>query len=54
MLCFFSNVSAQVTTGTVLGTISDSAGQVVPGAKIVITEIGKDTSREFVSDSDGA
>lgn len=54
MMCFVGECVAQVTTGTILGTVSDSAGQVVPGAKVTITEASKDVSREFVADTEGA
>ncbi len=47
-------VSAQVTTGTIVGTVKDSAGAVVPGATVTITETGKQTSSIYTTDSDGA
>ncbi len=47
-------LAAQVTTGTILGTITDSSGAVVAGAKVTITETGKGTSLQFTTDETGA
>src|SRR5438445_2480587 len=44
---------AQVTTGTIVGTVKDSAGAVVPGATVTITETGKQTSSTYATDSEG-
>ena len=46
-------VRAQVTSGTILGTVTDSAGQVVSGADVTITEVAKDASRKFTTDESG-
>ncbi len=46
-------VSAQVTTGTILGTVKDPSGAVVPGVTIVITESSKGLSKTFVTDDIG-
>src|SRR5437762_8178169 len=45
---------AQVTTGTIAGTVKDSAGAVVPGATVTVTETGKQTSSTYTTDSAGA
>ena len=45
---------AQVTTGTILGTVKDSAGAVVPGATVTVTETGKQTSSNYLTDSTGS
>ena len=44
---------AQVTTGDVLGTISDPSGAVVPNAKIVITSNGTHEKHTVPSDASG-
>jgi outer membrane receptor protein involved in Fe transport len=44
---------AQVTTGTVSGTVSDPSGAVLPGAKIEITNEGTGAVRSVVADSTG-
>ena len=44
---------AQVDTGTVVGTIKDSTGAVVPGATAAATEMDTGTKTTVKSDSDG-
>lgn len=41
-------------TATILGTITDSSGAVVPGAKVVVSNPDKGFKRELLSDSAGA
>ncbi|HEU4934863.1 MAG TPA: TonB-dependent receptor, partial [Vicinamibacterales bacterium] len=45
-------IAAQVTTGSILGIVTDPAG-VVPGANVTITEVNRGTSDTFVTDSAG-
>jgi len=51
MLC--APMVAQVTTGTILGTVSDSTGAAVAGAVITITEVNKNTVTKTVTDESG-
>lgn len=44
---------AQSTFGTILGTVTDSSGAVVPQAKIVITNQGENSSRTVSTDPQG-
>ena len=44
--------AAQVTTGTIVGTVSDSNG-VVPGATVNVREVNKNTTNSFVTDTTG-
>ncbi len=44
---------AQVDTGTILGTVRDPTGSVVPGAKITLTNEGTGVSATTVSHGDG-
>lgn len=44
---------AQVTTGTILGTVRDNSQAVVSGAQVTITEAGKGTSQKFNTDDTG-
>ena len=53
-ICTAATVSAQVTTGSIVGTVSDTQGQVVPGATVAIKEIGKQTVTTVVTDAKGA
>ena len=48
-----SAASAQVTTGTLVGTVRDTNG-VVPGATVTIREVSKGTSDTFVTDDTGS
>ena len=45
--------AAQVTTGTIVGTVSDPDG-VVPGAVVTIREVSKGTSDTYRTDSTGS
>ena len=38
------SVAAQVATGSIIGTVSDSSGQVVPGAQVTIREVNRNTT----------
>ena len=42
-----------INTGTVIGTITDVSGAVVPGAKITLTDVATNTSRETVTNATG-
>ena len=46
-------IAAQVTTGTIVGTVTDSNG-VVPGASVVIHEVNRGTSDTVVTDAGGS
>lgn len=43
----------QATTGSVLGTVRDSSGAVIPGATVTITDVGKGTKKVGRTDSAG-
>ena len=45
---------AQQTTATLVGTVSDSSGAVVPGVTIRVTNLANQVSRETKSDASGA
>jgi hypothetical protein len=47
-----SPLAAQVTTGTIVGTVSDASG-VVPGATITVREVNKGTTNSYVTDGTG-
>lgn len=52
LLCAYS--IAQSTSGRVLGSVTDQTGAAVAGARIVITDIQRDISRNVVTDQSGA
>src|SRR5262249_37604060 len=43
----------QAVTGTILGTVTDSSGGVIPGATVTVTHNGTGRSRTAVTDSAG-
>ena len=45
--------ASQVTTGTILGTVSDSSGAVVPGSTITIRNVETGISRTLTADAAG-
>ncbi|MFQ5777087.1 MAG: carboxypeptidase regulatory-like domain-containing protein [Terriglobia bacterium] len=45
--------SAQVTTGTILGTVMDESGSVVPDTKITLTHLATGIARTVVTDNQG-
>ena len=53
MLAFGLKSNAQVTTGTISGTVSDSTGAVLPGANIVILNEDTGISRTVQADAAG-
>jgi hypothetical protein len=50
---FQSTAFAQMTTGSILGTVHDSTGAVVAGAKVTMTDTGKGTSKTDTTDAQG-
>jgi len=46
--------AAQVTTGTIVGTVQDQQGAAVPGASVTITNLGKGTASTHTTDSSGS
>ena len=55
VFCALAAVSlfAQVTTQTIIGTVTDRSGANVPGAKVVVTHIETNVSREAETDESG-
>jgi hypothetical protein len=45
---------AQVTTGTIIGTVKDALGAAVPGATVTIANQGQGTSSTHATDADGS
>jgi outer membrane receptor protein involved in Fe transport len=53
VLCFTTLVSAQQTTGTLIGKIVDEQGAVIPGATVSATNPATGFNRTAVSDAEG-
>src|SRR6516162_3490919 len=46
-------VLGQAVFGSIVGTVTDSTGAIVPGAKITITDVGKGVNFETTSNESG-
>src|SRR5215471_10274379 len=46
-------IYGQAVNGTLLGTVTDAAGAVVPGANVIITEVNTNLSRSTVTNESG-
>src|SRR5271163_1814875 len=53
LFSFCAAAIAQVTTGSILGTVRDASGAVVPGATVTITDTGKGTTSVKQTDDEG-
>jgi hypothetical protein len=49
-----SPVSAQTIYGSVLGTVTDSSGGVIPGASVSLANIGTSENRSTTTESNGS
>ena len=48
-----SPVLAQVATGSIVGTVTDASGQVVPGAPVTVRDVNRNTTTTLVTDASG-
>ncbi len=48
-----SSVNAQTVTGSMVGHVEDTTGAAIPGARVVITETSRGTTREIVTNDEG-
>src|SRR5881296_1939681 len=53
LFVFTSLAGAQITTGTISGTVSDSTGAVVPGVNVTLKSVEKGISRTVSTDEGG-
>jgi hypothetical protein len=53
LLAFAPTAAAQVTSGTILGTVLDNTGAAMPNVSVIITEVGKGTSQSYMTDELG-
>src|SRR5258706_15544071 len=52
-LCLAAMCAGQAITGSVLGTVTDSSGAVVPGAKVTISDLNTGISRTAETNASG-
>src|ERR1044071_6662209 len=48
-----TTVAAQTFRGTILGTVSDPQGAIVPGANVMAVNVGTGIMRSTLTDTDG-
>ena len=48
-----SVLSAQAVYGTIVGTVADASGAAVPGAKVVITDLGRNVTNSVTANDSG-
>src|SRR3984893_10695114 len=53
LFSFCTAAIAQVTTGSILGTVRDASGAVLPGATVTVTDTGKGTTTAKQTDTEG-
>ena len=53
LLFFSAFLSAQSTSGRILGTVTDNSGAAVVGANVVVTDVERGTTRNLTTDDDG-
>lgn len=53
LACFTSHLNAQVTFGTVVGSVSDTSGAAVANAQVNLTNLGTNEKRTETTNSDG-
>lgn len=53
LICFTGLAHAQVSTGTILGSVVDPTGAVVVGATVTVTNMGTNVSNAATTNSDG-
>ncbi|HEY7182997.1 MAG TPA: carboxypeptidase-like regulatory domain-containing protein, partial [Blastocatellia bacterium] len=44
---------AQVTTGSILGTVKDNSGSAVKGAKVMVTDLARSATTNYTTDDEG-
>ena len=54
LILFSPSAYGQANTGTILGTVTDPSGAVVPGAMVTATNVATGISKEFETNADGS
>jgi hypothetical protein len=50
LTCLPSPAAAQVATGSIVGTVTDASGQVIPGAQVTIRHVDRNTSTALATE----
>ncbi len=54
LMCAFVGIAAaQTVTGSLVGHVEDTNGGVIPGARVVVTDVDRGTTREAVTNDEG-
>src|SRR5512146_771664 len=53
VICLVTKAFAQVDTATIVGTVKDTSGAVIPGASITATEVNTGIKTEVKTGADG-
>src|SRR5438046_9983992 len=51
--CFITPATGQTTFGTVVGTVSDTSGAVIPAAQVTMTSLAMTEKRVITTDNTG-
>src|SRR5262249_33236129 len=52
-LCLIAGARAQVTTGSILGTVKDNSGAPVKGARVIVTDLARSATTSYTTDEEG-
>src|SRR5262245_9324691 len=52
-LSLVSGARAQVTTGSILGTVRDNSGAAVKGARVTVTDLARNAAANYTTDEEG-
>ena len=49
-----STLAAQITTGTILGTVTDQTAARLPGVEVLVTNVGTGSEHTILTDEEGS